>query len=372
MNEVRHQTHTPRIAVVPNGADSGKPLLVDGTQARRIGGLPGPEDIVIDHERGIAYVSSQRRGPGSAGQVNGGIFRLNLLEDDPQPVNVTGNWEEKIGFFHPHGLDLFIGADGRRRLFVINHRNEDDHCIEVFDVDDHNRLSYVRRAADGEALSSPNDLVALSEDSFLVVNDHGFRSKLAKFAEDALRLGFNIGLGTVVQGHLTPTGVHWKTLINGIGFGAGIQVDNRSAPSRLYVSSASANKIHVYHHGHDGWTAAQPIGLDAGPDNLTWDRQGGLWVAAHPDPLAFVWYMAGWRQTAPSRVLRIADPDQPEPVAEEIFADDGTLLSAASVAALYSGTERSRLLLGAVAGRHLLIFDLPPLAANSNSVRRHS
>jgi arylesterase/paraoxonase len=322
--------------------------------------VPGPEDIVVDHERGIAYVSSQLRVTGCNGKINGAIFQLNLQEDSPRPVNVTGNCEEKIGFFHPHGFDLYVAPNGQRRLFVINHRNGQDHCIELFDVDQKNNITYVRRVEGVTALTSPNDLVALNNESFLVVNDHGFRSKIAQSVEDAMRLFCQVGMGTVVQGQLTPAGVHWTTLVTGLGLGAGIEVDKRQAPQLLYVSSASANKILRYQHGQNGWTAIKAIELNAGPDNLTWDMQGRLWTAGHPDPIAFFEYMAGSRKTAPSRVFCIADPMGSLPVAQEVFSDDGRLLSAASVAALYTNSSRSRLLIGGVSGRHLLIYDFPP------------
>jgi arylesterase/paraoxonase len=328
---------------------------------RRIEGVPGPEDVVIDHELGIAYVSSQLREPSSARHVNGDIFRIDLNAEDPQPVSMIRSLEEGIGFFHPHGLDLFVGNDGKRRLFVINHRSEDTHSIEIFDVEESGHaLHYFRRVSHDESLTSPNDLVALGEDSFLVVNDHGCRGKLAKGVEDVARFLFGVGFGTVVRGKLTAEGTHWELVARDIGMGAGIEVDDRQRPACLYVSSASGNKILTFKREGEDWSPSGAIALDAGPDNLNWDRMGRLWVAAHPDPLAFVFYVAGWRESAPSRVLRISAPQGPEPAVDCIYSDDGSNLSAASVAALYIGPKRSRLLVGAVAGRHLLLFDLPP------------
>ena len=118
------------------------------SQARcqRIEGVPGPEDIVIDHERGVAYISSQQRKSGSVRQVNGAIFKLDLINDEPQPVNMTGALAKEIGFFHPHGLDLFVCAGGKRRLFVINHRSEESHSIEVL-TSKKNALSTLARSS---------------------------------------------------------------------------------------------------------------------------------------------------------------------------------------------------------------------------------
>lgn len=363
-------------AWVPTGTGGGAATaLLKQVTPRRIEGVPGPEDVVIDQERGIAYVSSQLREPNSACRVNGDIFRIDLTAEDPRPVSMIGSLEEQIGFFHPHGIDLFVGQDGDRRLFVINHRSEETHSIEIFDVGDGGHtLRHFGRVSDDNSLTSPNDLVALTEDSFLVVNDRGWRRKLAKGVEDLVRFLCGIGFGTVVRGKLTTKGkspsnaearartcgAQWETLARGIGMGAGIEVDDRQSPTCFYVSSASANKILMFRPDGEVWIPFGAIGLDGGPDNLNWDRKGRLWVAAHPDLWAFIFYMAGWRKTAPSRVLRISEPRGPGRIVDCMYSDDGATLSAASVAALYSGPKRSRLLVGAVAGRHLLLFDLLP------------
>ncbi len=328
---------------------------------RRIEGVPGPEDMVIDHERGVAYVSSQQRKSGSARQVNGDIFKLDLTNDEPQPVNVTGALAEEIGFFHPHGLDLFVCAEGKRRLFVINHRSEKSHSIEVFDVEE-KCLKHIGQVIDDEVLTSPNDLVALSEDRFLIVNDHGYRNKVAKIFEDLLRQ-FKIRLGTVVQGMITESGTTFTRVADGIGLGVGIEVDSRASPKRLFVSSGSDKKILIFRRDGNAWAHDTDINVAGGPDNLTWDKRGRLWVAVHPDLVALFFHLMGWRQTSPSLVLQINEPDTPDCVIERIFSDDGGLLSAASVAAFYLGAKCSRLLIGSVTGPHLLLFDLPAVSA---------
>lgn len=324
---------------------------------QRIEGIPGPEDVVIDQERGVAYVSSQQREQSSVGQVNGDIFMLDLTTDEPQPINVTGNLEEEIRPFHPHGLDLYISEEGKRRLFVINHRSDKNHSIEVFDIED-NHLEHVCQVIEDEVFTQPNDLVALSKDTFLVVNDHGYRDKVAQKFETILRQ-FGIRLGTVVQCIITEEGTIFTRVAEGIGLGVGIEVDNRVSLKRLFVSSASDKKILVFRRDGNAWAHDSDIKLEGGPDNLTWDKLGHLWVAVHPDLAALLFHIMGWRRTSPSLVLRIKEPDTPDSVIERIFSDDGELLSAASVAAHYRGTTRTRLLIGAVTGQHLLLFDLP-------------
>jgi hypothetical protein len=132
--------------------------------------VPGPEDIVIDHAAGIAFVASQLRvsAPGkllAAKDMPGGsIFALDLI-GEPLAKRMLVD-QASLGVpFHPHGCSLFTDKSGERRLMVISHRAEADHVVEIFDVVgeafDTVGLRHVRTIGDTEHLISPNDLVAL-------------------------------------------------------------------------------------------------------------------------------------------------------------------------------------------------------------------
>jgi hypothetical protein len=104
--------------------------------------IPAPEDITIDHAAGVAFVSSQRRRDEKTGKISlrpedqpgGALFALDLSGEKVTKRLLTD--QDALGFpFHPHGLSLFCGHNGERRLLVINHRGSEDHAVEAFDVE---------------------------------------------------------------------------------------------------------------------------------------------------------------------------------------------------------------------------------------------
>jgi hypothetical protein len=75
------------------GSEGGAatPLLAHVTP-RRIEGVPGPEDVVIDHEFGVAYVSSQIREPNSAPRSASGRFCRRAHADPQTECDKRRSW----------------------------------------------------------------------------------------------------------------------------------------------------------------------------------------------------------------------------------------------------------------------------------------
>lgn len=318
--------------------------------------IPGPEDIVIDHAGGTACVSSQVRVPGSdTSTQQGAIYTLDLRSANPHPVNVTIDLpaclRRPAGAFHPHGISWWAGEDGRCRLFVINHPEKDRSTIELFDVDD-GQLRHVRTLSN-DLLTSPNDLVAFGPDQFYVTNDHGFRTPLLKGVEDA----FHLRLGSVI---CFDNG-KWTCAAEHLSYPNGIAV-HPSDPTRVFVASVWGKKLFEYVRDPANPGAAltfeREIRLPAAPDNLEWDEDDNLWAGCHPDLGAVISHSLGHRPYAPSAVLKIAGLLTSEPEITEIFRDDGTRLSACSVAALDQCEGRKRLLIGSFSDDHLVLCDM--------------
>lgn len=320
-------------------------------------GIPGPEDIVIDHAAGIAFVASQQRLSATGKILNpeempgGAIFGLDLNRDPLVPRRLIQ--QETLGVpFHPRGCSLYCGAPGERRLLVISDRAAADHVVEVFDVDG-GPLQHVRTVADPEHLISPNDLVALDGDRFYVANDHGARSLLLRSLEDLCGLPWS----TVAfwDGH------RCHTVAKGIAFANGVALD--PARGRLYVAATRSKKIHAY-----AWDASDPakeltdfdsIDLPGCPDNLEWDEEGHLWIGADPSFVQLALYAAGMSPTAPSLVLRLHFDGGKQPRVEEVWRDDtGEIISASSVAAVHGKGPVRRLLIGQPFGNYLLDCEL--------------
>lgn len=135
-------------------------------------------------------------------------------------------------------------------------------------------------------------------------------------------------------------GAAWADLSPGATTGRVIALDlATSAPPRTELGGlAFANGIAgLWVAETRGWRLHhlldRPVALPGGPDNLTWDGAGGLVAALHPSTARIAAYLHGYRDNAPSRIVRVA----PDRGVEVLYDDpDGTLFSGATVAVLRS------------------------------------
>jgi arylesterase/paraoxonase len=308
--------------------------------------LRGVEDIAIDREAGIAYLSVFDRwtvkaqvGGTVSRTTQGGLYALRLSDlAEGAPARLTAAPLTR-GFaaetdFHPHGIDLHVAPGGARTIFAVNHRFlrdgggrwREENTIEIFDV---REASLAHRASVAHPLIvSPNDVVAAGANAFFLTNDHGEASGLARVMEDLFRRG----LGSVVAVDLSrPPAEQVRTAVAGILFPNGIAL---SADRRYVHVAASRDKAILTYDLLRPTLAPKKIALSFGPDNLSWGPDGKLYTAGHPSPLRFALYAktAPWRwglRTAPSAAARIDAVGN----VEALFEDDGAKLSGASAAA---------------------------------------
>ncbi len=90
------------------------------------------------------------------------------------------------------------------------------------------------------------------------------------------------------------------------------------------------------------------ISVAMSPDNIDVAENGELWVAGHPNTLKLIQHFIN-ESPAPSKVVRITLNG--DPVVEDVYADDGRLMSASSVGANYDNL----LLIGSITQRQILV-----------------
>lgn len=77
------------------------------------------------------------------------------------------------------------------------------------------------------------------------------------------------------------------------------------------------------------------IDCGTGVDNIEFDREGNLWIGAHPDLLHFSAYAAGKKEKAPSELITIEYRSPGDYDIQRIYTNDGSAMSASSVALPY-------------------------------------
>ncbi len=310
----------------------------------KITGVVGAEDITVDARTGLAYLSCDDRRAGQRGEAYAGaLFVYDFRGGESQPQNAT----PKLGWpFHPHGLSLYVAKDGGARLFVVNHRDAETHTIEIFSVRA-DTLRHLESIAD-PLMHSPNDVFAVGPRQFYVTNDHGNTSALGKTLEDYLRLPRSYVLYF--------DGVRCRKVAEGLRYANGV---NGSPDGRkVYVAAVTEGRIRVYDRDvvRGDLTPTGDIQLGTGADNIEVDAGHTLWVGAHPKLLTFVRHARDARQRSPSQIVRITPDPAGGYAVEEVFLDDGSRISAATVAAPFG----RRLLVGSVFEPHILLLELAP------------
>ena len=193
-----------------------------------INGFEGAEDITIDQQTGLAFISSNDFS--NKNPENGAIFTLNLSETDPKPKKVT----QDLGFnFHPHGISLYQSPNGVKKLFVVNHRN-DGNFIEIFNWQD--GILVHQESISNPLIISPNDVLAVGERAFYVTNDHDEPLSKWRANKDLMQ----IPMGNVCY----FDGKNTKMVADGFLYANGINQTKNGM--RLYVAATSGKKIKVF------------------------------------------------------------------------------------------------------------------------------
>ena len=297
---------------------------------------PGPEDLTIDRELELAFIASDDRRAyltsGDAPTENGALWTLDVSSPNSeiQAIDVD------IDFvFHPHGISLYQTPEGERYLYVVNHVTTEEHTVDVFKWLGDNKASLVERISFPEMIS-PNDLHVVGKQQFYITNDHGSpRNTVGEKLEAFGRLPFaNI---------LFYDAGEVSVAIDGLYYANGVILSPDQ--SRLFVSETSSRRISEFTRNPDtqNWEYKSSVDVGTLPDNLEFDEQGRLLTGAHPKVFDFLAHSMDADSIAPSEVIRV-DINQESPEAEILYLNDGSQISASSVAAVYG----NQMLIGGV------------------------
>ena len=315
-----------------------EPAFAGSCRTIALGG--SSEDIEVDRQRGVAYLSlldrdSVRRGEQVLGTVM--LLDLNLSEPAPRAAMV---YDPEA--FRPHGLSLLSTGSQPARLFVISHRPDGSHTVEI--AEEGTASGFVPKESIRDvAFVHPNAIVATGARQFYLANVPADR-----------------GTWALARQALLPAG--GSTLIYFDGTQARVEAEDLKYPtglalspdgSRLYVAETLASALRIYRRdaANGDLELEEIIDLGVAPGNLQVDADGVVWIAAYPKLLSLAAHCAIRANAAPTQVLRF-DPRSPKDARlTEIYVDDGTAISAGSTAAPW----RDEFLIGALFDKKVLL-----------------
>lgn len=349
--------------------------LVDAATGKLLRGI---EDIEVDPEAGVAYLSAQDRwalenavDSGAASLPQGGIYLLRpeQLRQADRPAalrNLTAGFTGQADF-HPHGIAFYRAGTGPALLAAINRAYRagkaagadawrPETSIEIFAVTPEGLQHRSSLAA--SAFCHPNNLAWIDESRLLVTNDHAACGALGVWVETLLG-----GDGTVVLASLTPDFSLAETTVvaDSVPYANGIAVDRKD--DRVLVAATRASAVFSFALADlaEGTTApaVERIELDGGPDNLTWQADAPLLMAVHPDLFSLGLYRNQWlgAEHAPSRVVAVCADDRRT---RTLFDDRGGMLFSAATVAV---SLDEYLLIGSVAEPGLFACHPAPSAS---------
>ncbi len=296
------------------------------------------EDILIDSERSLALVSWLDRRGGAA--ALGTVGRIDLTAAEPKIENaVVADPPD----FHPHGMSLFIGPEGQRVLFVINHPAGKPHRMEVFEANTDGMFEHKQTIQD-LLLVRPNDVQAVGPRQFYVANDSGAKNGLDKMRE--------MVSGAALAAVTYYDGQKFSVAYDGVASPGGINASPDLGT--IYLAETQAMRVVAFTRDASTGALAKTGTVDLGslPDNIDVAADGALWVTAHANALALVQQFADPKKVAPTQVFRIPSGSMK---ATQVFFNTGDLLSAGSVAA----TLADKMLLGSITDKKVMLCKTP-------------
>lgn len=307
-----------------------------------IPGIPGPEDMEIDIHREGIWVSSGHHCSGQASRPpRGDIYFLDYRDGKASPKAMH---VQKPDDFNPHGISLWADSLDAHRLFAVNHRADGSQSIEVFQILDGPRLVH-HASLRSSSLSWPNDVLAVGPDAALVT----VVSKYGKGWGKQMDAFLNLHGGFVL--YIDPEQSY--TAVGGLGFPNGILQGKDS--KEVYVAETIAGSVRVLGLQVDKrLKEKRKQFIHYGLDNLAWDAEGKLWIAAPSNMLALAGHIAQTDKPSPAVIFQV-DTQAKAWKIRMVYQDPGEVQPGISVALPYRG----HLHLGAFCQSQILTLPYP-------------
>lgn len=290
------------------------------SECQKLEGFPGPEDILIDKETQVLYISSHdRRNFNSTGT----IFMINLITKQVQKLSKEQTPEN----FRPHGMVL--SKNGKEKyIYVISHTGTKDkaHTIEVFKIEK-NFLKHERTLFD-EKLMNPNDLTVSEDGKLFISNDFGSTSKFGQI----LDILFSRKNSPITY----FDGKGWYFLEPRLPGGNGIYYEKRDGIEWIYRTSMFGNFFIKYElryvQNFPELKEKEVISIEGAGDNFGEDEKGNLFLATHPSIWKFIFHSNSKENLSPSLVYHIRGKE-----VIKIYQNNGNEISAVSTAVAFRG-----------------------------------
>ena len=282
---------------------------------------PGTEDVVLDTFTGparlIVSCAARRKSEPYSSDFWAIHPETGIAERIPRSGEPEG-WKP-----HFHGIELVKGMDGKIRLYAIAHG--------VSETDSRNRIliyelsktaaTLIDSILNPQIVKSPNDVCALADGTIFWTNDYGTGLGMA------WRFIFRCKTSTIGKYESGEFSIVAKRL----------QYANGILPkeNKLYVSTTRGNKLYQYEINSDKTLSDRKVLAThlKGLDNISFSGEN-LIVTGHPKFGKFIKNMKDAAEYSPSKVYSFSLTSGE---IKTIFEDDGSRISACSVAQVWDG-----------------------------------
>jgi hypothetical protein len=180
--------------------------------------------------------------------------------------------------FHPAGIGLFQGSDGRLVLMAVDRPVGQDPAVEIFDLKlGAGTVSLIQRASvTGGLLSDPVDVVPVGPDQFYVTNRDSSATTMGRVLAD---------FGIVPRGNVVFfDGNFFRVAADGLNGAGGIRASGDG--THLYVASPGARTLYAFARDPFSGSLSGAAGLTVGPGlgEVGAGDKGGLLITAQPRP----------------------------------------------------------------------------------------